>query len=109
MTGSLVASIPSPSSGAIEIGPLSIHAYGLMIALTQHLDSALQQEHELARRLTLSDELLAGLDHLGLRHQRFELSGRHRHDVALRSTGSDQVSMLIEWKPASSPQAVRPR
>ena len=33
MTGSLVASIPSPSSGAIEIGPLSIHAYGLMIAL----------------------------------------------------------------------------
>jgi prolipoprotein diacylglyceryl transferase len=28
-----VASIPSPSSGAITIGPLSIHAYGLMIAL----------------------------------------------------------------------------
>jgi phosphatidylglycerol---prolipoprotein diacylglyceryl transferase len=29
----LVASIPSPSSGSIEIGPLQIHAYGLMIAL----------------------------------------------------------------------------
>jgi prolipoprotein diacylglyceryl transferase len=29
----LVASIPSPSSGSITIGPLSIHAYGLMIAL----------------------------------------------------------------------------
>jgi prolipoprotein diacylglyceryl transferase len=28
-----VASIPSPSSGALTIGPLSIHAYGLMIAL----------------------------------------------------------------------------
>ncbi len=27
------ASIPSPSSGEISIGPLSIHAYGLMIAL----------------------------------------------------------------------------
>ena len=29
----MLASIPSPSSGSIEIGPLSIHAYGLMIAL----------------------------------------------------------------------------
>jgi phosphatidylglycerol---prolipoprotein diacylglyceryl transferase len=29
----VVASIPSPSSGALNIGPLSIHAYGLMIAL----------------------------------------------------------------------------
>ena len=29
----IVASIPSPSSGALKIGPLSIHAYGLMIAL----------------------------------------------------------------------------
>jgi prolipoprotein diacylglyceryl transferase len=29
----LLASIPSPSSGTIHIGPLSIHAYGLMIAL----------------------------------------------------------------------------
>ncbi len=28
-----LASIPSPSSGALVIGPLSIHAYGLMIAL----------------------------------------------------------------------------
>lgn len=28
-----LASIPSPSSGALTIGPLSIHAYGLMIAL----------------------------------------------------------------------------
>ena len=28
-----IASIPSPSSGALTIGPLSIHAYGLMIAL----------------------------------------------------------------------------
>ncbi|HRE02576.1 MAG TPA: prolipoprotein diacylglyceryl transferase, partial [Ilumatobacteraceae bacterium] len=29
----VVASIPSPSSGSIGIGPLDIHAYGLMIAL----------------------------------------------------------------------------
>ena len=29
----MFAEIPSPSSGTIEIGPLSIHAYGLMIAL----------------------------------------------------------------------------
>lgn len=29
----VLASIPSPSSGTLEIGPLSIHAYGLMIAL----------------------------------------------------------------------------
>jgi prolipoprotein diacylglyceryl transferase len=29
----LPASIPSPSSGTIELGPLTIHAYGLMIAL----------------------------------------------------------------------------
>jgi len=28
-----LASLPSPSSGTLEIGPLSIHAYGLMIAL----------------------------------------------------------------------------
>ena len=33
MTVAFVASIPSPSSGALTIGPLSIHAYGLMIAL----------------------------------------------------------------------------
>ena len=29
----LVAGIPSPSNGTLDIGPLSIHAYGLMIAL----------------------------------------------------------------------------
>jgi prolipoprotein diacylglyceryl transferase len=29
----IIASIPSPSSGSLSIGPLSIHAYGLMIAL----------------------------------------------------------------------------
>lgn len=29
----LIGSIPSPSSGQIEIGPISIHAYGVMIAL----------------------------------------------------------------------------
>ncbi len=33
MTVAFVASIPSPSSGALTVGPLSIHAYGLMIAL----------------------------------------------------------------------------
>ena len=33
LTGQLVASIPSPSSGTINVGPLKIHAYGLMIAL----------------------------------------------------------------------------
>jgi prolipoprotein diacylglyceryl transferase len=30
---SFIASIPSPSDGVLDIGPLSIHAYGLMIAL----------------------------------------------------------------------------
>lgn len=30
---SLLASIPSPSDGVLHIGPLAIHAYGLMIAL----------------------------------------------------------------------------
>ena len=29
----MIASIPSPSGGVLDIGPLSIHAYGLMIAL----------------------------------------------------------------------------
>jgi len=29
----MIADIPSPSSGVLELGPLSIHAYGLMIAL----------------------------------------------------------------------------
>lgn len=33
MMVAFLASIPSPSSGALTIGPLSIHAYGLMIAL----------------------------------------------------------------------------
>ena len=33
MIAAFFASIPSPSSGALTIGPLSIHAYGLMIAL----------------------------------------------------------------------------
>ena len=33
MIAAALASIPSPSSGALTIGPLSIHAYGLMIAL----------------------------------------------------------------------------
>lgn len=32
-TSGLLASIPSPSSGTLDIGPLSVHAYGLMIAL----------------------------------------------------------------------------
>ena len=29
----LLASIPSPSSGVLELGPLSLHAYGLMLLL----------------------------------------------------------------------------
>jgi prolipoprotein diacylglyceryltransferase len=33
VAGSVLADIPSPSTGVLEIGPLSIHAYGLMIAL----------------------------------------------------------------------------
>ena len=33
LTASIVASIPSPSSNAIEIGPLTFRYYGLMIAL----------------------------------------------------------------------------
>lgn len=31
--GTLLASIPSPSDGVFNIGPLAIHAYGMMIAL----------------------------------------------------------------------------
>ena len=31
--GALLASIPSPSNGVFNIGPLAIHAYGMMIAL----------------------------------------------------------------------------
>lgn len=31
--GALLSSIPSPSDGVLDIGPLAIHAYGLMIAL----------------------------------------------------------------------------
>ena len=33
MIPALLASIPSPDSGAIHIGPLQLRAYGLMIAL----------------------------------------------------------------------------
>lgn len=33
IASAVLASIPSPSSGTLHIGPLSIHAYGLMIAL----------------------------------------------------------------------------
>lgn len=33
LLSALVASIPSPSSGSIELGPLRLNAYGLMIAL----------------------------------------------------------------------------
>jgi prolipoprotein diacylglyceryl transferase len=32
-TGAVLASIPSPSSGDIEVGPLELHAYGLMLLL----------------------------------------------------------------------------
>ncbi|MGA1361844.1 MAG: prolipoprotein diacylglyceryl transferase [Ilumatobacteraceae bacterium] len=33
MTAALLASIPSPSTGSLEIGPLRLNAYGLMIAI----------------------------------------------------------------------------
>ncbi len=33
MLGTLLGSIPSPSSGEIELGPVQIHAYGLMLLL----------------------------------------------------------------------------
>jgi prolipoprotein diacylglyceryl transferase len=33
LAGALLASIPSPSSGTLELGPLRLNAYGLMIAL----------------------------------------------------------------------------
>ena len=33
MTGALVASIPSPSTGSVSLGPLRLNAYGLMIAI----------------------------------------------------------------------------
>ena len=33
MTGALLASIPSPTTGSIGIGPLRLNAYGLMIAI----------------------------------------------------------------------------
>jgi prolipoprotein diacylglyceryl transferase len=32
-TGAVLASIPSPSTGDIEVGPLELHAYGLMLLL----------------------------------------------------------------------------
>jgi prolipoprotein diacylglyceryl transferase len=32
-TGAVLASIPSPSSGDIEVGPVELHAYGLMLLL----------------------------------------------------------------------------
>ena len=32
-TGAVLASIPSPSSGDIQVGPLELHAYGLMLLL----------------------------------------------------------------------------
>ena len=31
--GVLIGSIPSPSSGEIELGPVQVHAYGLMLLL----------------------------------------------------------------------------
>src|SRR5689334_18220930 len=31
--GAMLASIPSPSSGVVELGPLTIHMYGLMLLL----------------------------------------------------------------------------
>ena len=33
LLASILASIPSPSSGDIEVGPLELHAYGLMLLL----------------------------------------------------------------------------
>ncbi len=33
LAGQFLASLPSPSSGSLKIGPLNIHAYGLMIAI----------------------------------------------------------------------------
>ena len=33
LAGAVLASIPSPSSGTLELGPLRLNAYGLMIAL----------------------------------------------------------------------------
>ena len=33
ITGALLVSIPSPAEGVLHIGPLAIHAYGMMIAL----------------------------------------------------------------------------
>ena len=33
LDGGWPASIPSPSSGTLDIGPLSLHLYGVMIAL----------------------------------------------------------------------------
>ena len=33
MLSAILASIPSPSSGSLHLGPLRLNAYGLMIAL----------------------------------------------------------------------------
>src|SRR5687768_13881602 len=33
MMGAMLASIPSPSNGTIDIGPLPLHAYGLLLAI----------------------------------------------------------------------------
>jgi prolipoprotein diacylglyceryl transferase len=45
----LLASIPSPSSGAVEIGPLTIRAYGVMIALAVIVAAWITQRRFAAR------------------------------------------------------------
>jgi hypothetical protein len=56
-------SIPSPSSGTISIGPLSIHAYGLMIAFGVVAGVMLAGRRLEARRAGTRDDDLDGDGH----------------------------------------------
>jgi prolipoprotein diacylglyceryl transferase len=55
--GSLLASIPSPSSGSIKIGPLELRAYGLMIALGVLAGGWLSGRRLVARRWGTKDQM----------------------------------------------------
>ena len=45
----LLACIPSPSRGVIEIGPFELHAYGLMLALGVLVAAAITEKRWVQR------------------------------------------------------------
>jgi prolipoprotein diacylglyceryl transferase len=49
MSPALVASIPSPSSGIIHLGPIPLHAYGLMLAIGVLVAARLAEPRAVAR------------------------------------------------------------